>query len=199
MAAWFHLCLFYVAGGCALIFACMVVFMKNAVHATLSLVCVFVATAVTWLLLQIEFLSFILIIVYVGAVMTLFLFVIMMFSAEQDTQSAKLPWSEKLVALLGGLMTFLILISILLIPGHIHQLTQLSSVAITNDWANLHTFGLVLYTHHVLAVEVAALLLFVAMVAALVLTQKPAKRRQAQDIQRQIQVKPKDRIRFSDL
>jgi len=199
MTEMLHTLLFYGFALLAFVFAAMTVFLKNTVHATLSLVGVFVAVAVTWLLLRVEFLSFILVIVYVGAVMTLFLFVVMMLNVTKETQTTHFGWHEKLLALMGGAIAFLVIITATIVPNHPHFHHYVLPKQVPFAWDNLAAFGMTLYTHHVLAFETAALILFVAMVAALMLTQKSSRSGKKQNPAKQIEINPRDRVRLIDV
>ncbi len=172
--------------GCAL----MMVIAKNTVHSALFLVMCFVASAVLWILLEAEFLALILIFVYVGAVMTLFLFVIMLLnldiiSREKGMFVRFLPIG--IVLILGMLAMMVYVIS----PEHFGHLVPVHESA---DYSNIKELGMVLYTQYVYPLEAAAALLLVAIIAAVGLTFRGKAHRKAQNINEQLLVKKEDRL-----
>jgi len=197
--------IFYVFAALAILSALMVITQNNPVRCVLFLVVTFFASAGLWLLLSAEFLALILVLVYVGAVMTLFLFVVMML--DIDTESVRshfvrhLPFALILVALLVGLL-------LVAVPAEWFK-TGTESVAATNkvvtfnddvdttqpkQLSNTEEIGMVLYTDYVFAFELAAVLLLVAIIAAITLAHRGAIRSKRQDITAQIMTRKKDRI-----
>lgn len=169
----------------------MVVLANYPVRSALWLVLTFFATAVLWMMLQAEFLALALIFVYVGAVMTLFLFVVMMLNVgpEQSTKNRMvLPF-----AAVGSVLLFAL---ILLVIGP-HRLNAAPSlINRAADYSNVSAMGMVLYTHYLYAFEVAAVILLVAMIAAISLAffgRKPGTR--SQKIGAQHRVTKNERLR----
>ena len=191
--------IFYIFAGLALVSALMVITQNNPVRCVLFLVLTFFASAVLWILAEAEFLALILILVYVGAVMTLFLFVVMMLNI--DTESLKthfmryLPFGLILVALLIGLLLIAIPEGSFNTAVEHAQLaasqTNLNGVVKTS---NTQAIGLVLYTDYVLAFEIAAILLLVAIIAAITLVHRGAIRSKRQNIMQQIMTRRQDRV-----
>jgi len=153
---------FYLFATITIISAGMVVFLNNPIRCALFLVLAFITSAVLWMLMQSEFLALILILVYVGAVMTLFLFVIMMLDLEvQKNRFVRyFPISLIIVALL---VTGLIL-------GM--QSLDLPSSNISENYNATRAIGLVLYTHYTYAFELAAVLLLIAIISSIVLVHR---------------------------
>lgn len=144
--------------------AVMVVFSRNPVRSVLFLVMAFFCSAVLWMLLQAEFLSLVLIFVYVGAVMTLFLFVVMMLNIDL------VPLKEGFVRYLPfGLLVLVIMVGVMLFA--LNSGKQFSSVTMLVDhgpnYNNTAAIGNELFTHYLYEFEIAGLILLVAMVAAI--------------------------------
>lgn len=192
----FELFMFYVFATVLALSAFIVILAKNPVHSALALVVAFFASAGLWLLLEAEFLALVLIVVYVGAVMTLFLFVVMMLDVDAVTERGGvvkyLPW--------GVLTITLIVAAIVNVTGpqHFGVTAFTPPAAAAANYSNVTQLGLVLYTKYVYPFELAAVLLLVAIVAAISLSlHKP--RRRKQDITAQLQANPKDRVRLVKL
>ncbi len=184
--------LFYIFALVAIGSGAMVVISNNPVRSALFLVLAFFATAGLWLLAHAEFLALILILVYVGAVMTLFLFVIMMLNI--DLVATKRQFVRYFPIGLGVLALLIALMLVALMPekGHFAQLTAASGVdRIMN---NTKALGAVLYTDYAYAFEVAGLLLLVAIISAITLAHRPPRNCKTQDVRKQIQVRAEDRI-----
>lgn len=195
--------LFYFFAGLAVLAAFCTISQHNPVRSVLFLVLTFFASAVLWLMLQAEFLALILILVYVGAVMTLFLFVVMMLNIDVESKKTRFrkyaPFGLLVVALLSGL-----LLTSLPKPWALEHLddqgaTELQkTIAIdlhhTEKASNTKDLGLVLYTDYFLAFELAALLLLVAIISAITLTHRTAKRAKRQSVIDQMMTDPKDRL-----
>lgn len=211
MHANWNLILFYVLAGVAVISALMVVLQNNPVRCVLFLVLTFFASAGLWLLQDAEFLSLILLLVYVGAVMTLFLFVVMMLNIDVESGKIKfaryIPFGLILVALVIGLFMIAVPGSLFKQQASNERLTPTSGAqslqAIHNltpheenftEHSNTVEIGEVLYTDYVLAFEVAAVILLVAIVAAITLVHQMRSGSKRQDIRRQITTNRDDRL-----
>jgi NADH-quinone oxidoreductase subunit J len=186
--------LFYLYAATAVFSALMVVSATNTVRATLFLVQTFFATAGLWMLLHAEFLALILILVYVGAVMTLFLFVVMMLNI--DTIGLREGFTRYYPI---GMMVVIIVVSLLVLvlgPNHF-GLTRMPLPAPTPaDFSNIASLGDVLYTKYAYPFEVAAVLLLTAIIAAISLTYRYKKPHKSQRVSAQIAVRPEDRLRI---
>jgi NADH-quinone oxidoreductase subunit J len=186
--------LFIIFSGLLLGSALMVILSYNPVKSALFLVlCFFSATGI-WLLLNAEFLALVLILVYVGAVMTLFLFVVM--TINVDFATLKQPYMRYYIPI--GLFIAAIIVSLLvyaLIHTHTSLVIQTSSVIGIPD-VNTVQLGDVLYTQYALPFEIAAVILLVAMIAAISLTIFQPIHRKQQDIGEQIRVRREDRVKL---
>lgn len=169
-----------------------VVVARNPVHAALFLVLAFCSAAGVWMLLEAEFLAITLVLVYVGAVMVLFLFVVMML----DINLVKLRegfwrWFP-FGALLAGLMVF----EMIWVLGS-RQVADVSTTVVrAADYSNTKELGRLIYTDYVYPFEIAAVILLVAMVAAIALTLRRRPGVKSQNIAEQVKVKKADRLRI---
>ena len=189
--------LFYAFASVAVLSGMMVVSSKNPVRGVLFLVLTFVSTAGLWLLLQAEFLALVLVLVYVGAVMTLFLFVVMMLSVNrigvQEGFVRYLPLAGLIVLMMLGVM-FVAVGSQHFGLGVIAQPEPHAA-----DYSNIATLGSLLYTDYVFPFEVSAVLLLTAIIAAISLTHRKATKRKSQNVEAQVAVKSADRVRLVDM
>ena len=186
--------IFYCFSALLLFSATMVITVRNPVRAALFLVLAFFTSAGIWLLLEAEFLALTLVLVYVGAVMVLFLFVVMMLDINltslQEGFTRYLP--------LGILVAALITIEMLVVLGAAHFGLDIVPAPDPqpDDYSNTRAIGLVLYTTYVYPFEIAAVILTVAIVAAITLTLRENKSRKAQVVSDQIKVRAEDRLRI---
>ncbi|MDR3394354.1 MAG: NADH-quinone oxidoreductase subunit J [Parasulfuritortus sp.] len=156
---------FYFLSAILLLSGLRVVTAKNPVHAALALVLAFFTAAGIWILLEAEFLAITLVLVYVGAVMVLFIFVVMMLDINIE-EMRKGFWSHlPLAGLVAGLM---VAEMVMVLGGDRFGLTAPAAKAA--DYSNTKELGLLLYTDYVYAFELAAVILLVAIVAAIALT-----------------------------
>jgi NADH-quinone oxidoreductase subunit J len=189
---------FYTFSTIAILSGMMVVASNNPVRGALFLVLTFFAMAGVWLLLQAEFLALILVLVYVGAVMTLFLFVVMMLQVNVvSLREGLVRYWYFIVALLALLMIGLTVKVIG--PEHFGLLAVPAPEALPADYNNLTNLGMVLYTDYAYPFEIAAVLLLTAIVAAISLTHRKPKNRKAQKVSVQIAVERKNRIRLVNM
>lgn len=186
---------FYFFAVLAIASAVGVILGRNPVRAILFLVLTFFFTAALWIMLQAEFLGLILVVVYVGAVMTLFLFVVMMLDLNAIMQHKGLVKRRFLATLL--VTAILAILVYFLGPWHFNQQTfPASSNMIAANYSSTQALGMMLFTHYLLPFELAGVLLLVAMIAAIALTKTAKPRRRVQDIDKQIAVKAKNRLRI---
>jgi NADH-quinone oxidoreductase subunit J len=186
--------LFYAFSAVLVVAAVGVITARNPVHCALYLVWAFFNSAVIWLLMEAEFLAIVLMLVYVGAVMVLFLFVVMML----DVNIAKLREGFTRYAPLGILVAVLVVVEI----GSVVWVKSLggatpeaaASVAV-EGYSNTRALGELLYTKYLYPFELAAMVLLVAIVAAIALTMRHRAGLKVQDIAGQVSVRAKDRIR----
>ena len=178
-----------------LVFAGMrVVTARNPVHAALFLVLAFFTAAGLWMLLEAEFLAITLVLVYVGAVMVLFLFVVMMLDINLD----KLREGFWDYLPLAGFVSVLLVIEMALILGSRHFGLEVMGTPAPHpaDYSNTKELGRLLYTDYVYAFELAAVILLVAIVAAIALTLRRRKDSKYIDPAAQSRVKRSDRLRI---
>jgi NADH-quinone oxidoreductase subunit J len=183
--------LFYVFAAILVFAALRVVTTRNPVHAVLWLVLAFFTAAAHWLMLRAEFLAIALVLVYVGAVMVLFLFVVMMLDVNFDSLRAQFRNYVPVAAAVGVLVLVemaLVLLGSYLKPG-------IAATPAPAAGGNTRALGLLLYTDYVYAFELAAVVLLVAIVAAIALTHRRRRETRYQDPGEQVKVRAKDRLR----
>ena len=186
--------LFYVFAFIVIASALMVITRRNPVHSALFLVVVFFNTAGLWMLAEAEFLAIALVLVYVGAVMVLSLFVIMML--DVDVAAMRAAFMKHLpVGIVVALLMF-VEMAIVLSPSHFGLDRYAAPAPAPADYNNTAQLGLSLFTEHLYALEVAAVILLVAMIAAIGLTLRKRPTTKRQDVFRQHMVKKKDRLRI---
>ena len=176
-----------------LIFASLrVVTVRNPVHSALHLVLAFFSASGIWVLLQAEFLAIVLVLVYVGAVMVLFLFVVMMLDINLDRLREGfwryLPVGSVIGLLMAAEMSLVLWVSY----GGWFEAKVPQAAA---DYSNVKEVGRVLFTQYVYPFELASVILLVAIVAATVLTLRGRRASKAVDPSQQVFVKAKDRVR----
>jgi NADH-quinone oxidoreductase subunit J len=189
----FALILFYVFSALLLGASALVVTVRNPVHAVLFLVFAFFTAAAIWLLLYAEFLAITLVLVYVGAVMVLFLFVVMMLDINIDILREGFWRNAPLAALVGFLMA---LEMAALIMRGARGAPDAATLSPPEGYSNTKALGSILYTDYVFPFELAAVVLLVAIVAAIALTLRKRKETKYQDPQTQLSVKASDRLRI---
>ncbi len=184
--------LFYLFAAVTVFAALRVVTARNPVHSALYLVLTFFSAAAIWLLLRAEFLAITLVLVYVGAVMVLFLFVVMMLDVNVDTMRQGF-WRNLPVAAFVGAAVVLQLAAVLW-----HQFGAVRSAdapRLPADYSNTKALGRLIYTEYVYAFEIAAVILLVAIVAAIALTLRKRTGVKSQDPSEQVRVRSQDRLR----
>jgi NADH-quinone oxidoreductase subunit J len=167
---------------------------RNPVHAALSLVLCFLTSAVLWMLIEAEFLAIVLVLVYVGAVMVLFLFVVMML----DIKVEELKSGFTRYAWLGWLVTGLVIAEIVgvVIQRRLGLDVTRGAAPLPPNYSNATELGTALFTRYAYAVELAAVLLLVAIIAAISLTLRHRRGLKLQDISAQVAVRAEDRVRL---
>lgn len=186
------LSLFYIFAAILVFAAAKVITARNPVHAALYLVLSFFTAAAVWILLRAEFLAITLVLVYVGAVMVLFLFVVMMVDFDLEKLRRGFWANLKVAAPVGALIIFE-MAAILMRSFNVPESTVSPLPA---NYDNTRALGRVLYTEYVYAFEIAAVILLVAIVAAIALTLRRRKDTKAQDPSEQVKVKASDRLRM---
>jgi NADH-quinone oxidoreductase subunit J len=183
--------LFYVFALILLFAAVRVITARNPVHAALFLVLAFFTSAALWLLLEAEFLAITLVLVYVGAVMVLFLFVVMML--DINVAPVRRGFSKYLP--IGAAVALIIFIEMALIAGSGYfGGDQYNLVRQSADYSNTRELGSVLYTFYVYPFEIAAVILLVAIIAAISLTMRHREGTKHQDPAQQVRVSRDERV-----
>jgi NADH-quinone oxidoreductase subunit J len=182
---------FYCLAAVLLMAGLRVITTRNPVQAALFLVLAFFTAAGIWLLLEAEFLGIVLVLVYVGAVMVLFLFVVMMLDINID-QLREGFWDYLPMA---GLIGILMVIEMTLVLSS-KYLVSGKPVSHPEGYSNTAELGHVLYTDYLLPFELASVVLLVAIVAAIVLTLRDRKDSKSMNPSEQVKVRRQDRIRM---
>jgi NADH-quinone oxidoreductase subunit J len=185
--------LFYAFAAVLLFAAFRVITARNPVHAALYLVLAFFQASALWLMLQAEFLAITLVLVYVGAVMVLFLFVVMMLDINLDSMR-KGFWKHFPLAAALGTLVALEMAAVLM--GGFRLTEQSAGIAAEPEVSNTKELGKVLYTQFLYPLQAAAVILLVAIIAAIALTLRERKDTKAIDPADQIRVKPSERLRL---
>jgi len=188
--------LFYIFALLLTLSGLKVITSRNPVSSALFLVLAFFNAAAIWMLLEAEFLAILLVLVYVGAVMVLFLFVVMMLDINIDVLSRDFKRFIPVATIVGAI----IVVETALILWHGYGATSTpvpdTSAAAASAVSNTHLIGKIIYTDYIFAFEVAGLVLLVAIVAAIALTVREPKDAKRQDVSKQINVRRQDRVRL---
>ncbi len=184
--------IFYLFGTILVLSALSVVTVGNPVYAVLFLVLSFFSAACIWLLLQAEFLAIVLVLVYVGAVMVLFLFVVMML----DIRGASVKQGMSRFLPVGLLVAFAMALQMFLVIWTRGLETVGMPTPQPAGYSHTRELGLLLYTDYLFAFEVAAVLLLVAIIAAIMLTHRRRENSKHQDPSRQVRIKREERVRL---
>ena len=192
-----HQLIFYTFATVLILSASMVITVRNPVHAALFLILAFFSSAAIWLLLHAEFLAIALVLVYVGAVMVLFLFVVMMLDINISTLregfSRFLP--------VGLLVAALMLVALALVVAR-HDLLPATGTAappLETAVGNTRLLGRALFSEYIYPFEVAGAILLVAIIAAIGLTMREPRAQRTPKPGRQVSTKRADRVRLVNM
>ena len=185
--------LFYLFAAVTVFAALRVISSRNPVHSALFLVLTFCSAAGIWMLLKAEFLAITLVLVYVGAVMVLFLFVVMMLDINLDSVRRGF-WMNLPVALFVGVVVVLELAAVLL--HSFGGVKAADAPKLPADYSNTKALGSLLYTEYVWAFEIAAVILLVAIVSAIALTLRRRKDVRYNDPSAAVRTRSQDRLRM---
>jgi NADH-quinone oxidoreductase subunit J len=188
--------LFYAFSAVLLFAAFRVITARTAVVAALYLVLAFFSAACVWMLLRAEFLAIALVLVYVGAVMVLFLFVVMMLDINVGEVREGF-WRHFPLAALVGVVIALEMAAVLLGGFNLTDAPPASEAALR--LGNTKLLGIAMYTDYVYPLQIAAVLLLVAIIAAIALTLRPRKDSKSQSPSQQVRVRKADRLRIVKL
>jgi len=184
---------FYIFSALLLMSAGLMITVRNPVFAALFLILAFFSSSAIWLLLEAEFLAIVLVLVYVGAVMVLFMFVVMML--DINTSAMREGFIKYLP--IGGLVAILMALSMgLVINAGEFGLVSDSIQRHSADYSNTAELGMTLYTHYLYPFEIAGAILLVAIIAAIALTMRGPRSSKAQKPGDQVAVKSTDRLRI---
>ena len=188
----FETIVFYLFAAVTVFAALRVITARNPVHAALFLVLAFCSMAGIWLLLEAEFLAITLVLVYVGAVMVLFLFVVMMLDVDlvqlREGFWRWFPFGVALAAVMVGEMIWVL--------GSRQTAETAGAIQHAANYSNVKELGRLIYTDYVYPFELAAVLLLIAIVAAIALTLRRRKDTKTQVVSQQVAVKRADRVRI---
>jgi NADH-quinone oxidoreductase subunit J len=190
--------LFYIFALLLVVSGLKVITSRNPVSSALFLVLAFFNAAAIWMLLQAEFLAILLVLVYVGAVMVLFLFVVMMLDINMDVLRKDFKRFVPMATLVGAIIV--IETALILWHGYGATATVLRDTTSAANgmagWSNTRIIGKVIYTDYIFAFEIAGLILLVAIIAAISLTIREKKDNKHQKVSDQVNVRAKDRVRI---
>ncbi len=171
-----------------------VILARNPVHSALLLVLCFFTSAVIWLLLNAEFLGIVLVLVYVGAVMVLFLFVVMMLDVNIEELRRGIAGYWPFAVAVAGFVVFAI-INVIVVQ-HLGGVTLKVAAPLPAHYSNTRELGIALFTRYAYPSQIAAVILLVASVAAIILTMRRRPGLKSQNVSEQVRVRAKDRLRM---
>src|SRR5438132_3447176 len=186
----FETVVFYAFGAVLLLSGLRVITARNPVHGALFLVLAFFTAAGTWLLLRAEFLAIALVVVYVGAVMVLFLFVVMMLDINIERLREGFWRNLPLAVVVGGILVFE-MVAVLA-----NRIYGARARELPPGYSNTRELGRTLYTDYAYAFEIAAVILLVAIIAAIALTLRRRKDRRYQAPSQPVAVRREERVRL---
>jgi len=182
--------LFYLVTSVIIFSAVSLIFVNNTVHAALLLVLIFFNSAILWLLLKAEFLSIVLVLVYVGAVLVLFLFVIMLL----DTPVKK-NISRKIYLLFSITVSIIMFIELFIVIFY-NNFSSIENASTYSGVNNTYEIGMSLFTDHVLSFEITAFILLVAIIAAIAINTTGKKKALRQNPSKQILANKGSRLKI---
>lgn len=185
--------LFYVFSAILLFASFRVITARSPVYAALFLVLAFFNAACVWMLLRAEFLAIVLVLVYVGAVMVLFLFVVMMLDVGSESLREGF-WTHFPAAALVGVVIALEMAAVLLPGFRVTDAPVVDAASLANG--NTKMLGIEVYTRYLYPLQIAAVLLLVAIIAAIALTLRQRKDSKYQNPAEQVRVRAQDRVRI---
>jgi NADH-quinone oxidoreductase subunit J len=185
--------IFYVFAAILVFAALRVITARNPVHSALFLVLAFFTSAALWIMLEAEFLGIVLVLVYVGAVMVLFLFVVMML----DINLSRLREGFIKYLPIGSIVALLTVAEMTVVLTRNFGLNKVQPPAPSGtSYRNTEALGNVLYTDYLYPFEIAAVILLVAIIAAIALTMRKRPETKYQDPAQQVKVRKQDRLRI---
>ncbi|MDC3160061.1 NADH-quinone oxidoreductase subunit J [Pseudomonadota bacterium] len=193
----FEQLVFYGFAGITLVAGLSVVSLRNPVHAALALILCFFSTAGLWLLMEAEFLAIALVLVYVGAVMVLFMFVVMML--DINIEETKKGFGK--ILLVAMILTIPMVVAVgTVMNSNFFKTSSFSYIAREDvNYNNTREIGLKLFTDYILLFEIASLILLVAIIAAIALTLRTSRQTKAPNVDDQVSVRRDDRVKLIDV
>lgn len=187
----FQAFVFFFLSAILIVASLRVITARNPVHAALHLILAFFTCGGIWALLQAEFLAIAIILVYVGAVMVLFLFVVMMLDINLDRVREGF-WSY---LPLGAMLGILMVVEMGLVLGSKYLQVPLADAVVPAGVSNTKSIGALMFSEYVYPFELASIVLLVGMIAAIVLTHRGPKKSKYTNPNKQVFVKASDRVR----
>ena len=190
--------IFYVFASILVLTSLGVILFKNPVYSAISLILSFITSAALWLLLQAEFLAIVLILVYVGAVMVLFLFVVMMLNIDDVVRTSKFNKMAPF-ALFIGLIIVAELITLIWIRSDQFSLASSPIGVLDNSIGNTTLLGTALFTDYLYSFEIAGFILLLAIIVSISLTMRRREGLKRQIVSEQVNIDPTKRMKLVDL
>jgi len=188
--------LFYLFSFISILSACNMIITKNTVKSVLSLILTFISTSIIWLLLESEYLALVLILLYVGAVMVLFLFVVMMLNNDEIEKKNSRTLKEYIIAFFSGIIIFFIFFYGLNLKNNFDNYLLFSSMKNTKNINETFSLGYLLFTKYLYTFEIIGLILLVSMIIAITLTLQKNIHNKKITNQEKIKANPMNRIRI---
>ena len=187
----YHTLLFFLFSSFVILSSIGVISSKNPVYSVLYLILAFINSAILFLFLNAEFLAMLLVVVYVGAVAVLFLFVVMMLNVTQEEKKSKLLIFKPLTIILGTIILIEFLYFLIVDNSTLRSLSESKNLNLENNTVSI---GNIIYTNYALLFQMCGVILFVAMIGAIVLTLRKRTGVKKQIINDQINVSKNDVI-----
>ena len=190
--------IFYVFASILVLTSLGVILFKNPVYSAISLILSFITSAALWLLLQAEFLAIVLILVYVGAVMVLFLFVVMMLNIDDVMRTSKFNKMAPF-ALFIGLIVVAELITLIWFRSDQFSMVSVATGVLDSSVSNTTLLGTTLFTDYLYLFEIAGFILLLAIIVSISLTMRRREGLKRQIVSEQINIDQTKRMKLVDL
>ena len=190
--------IFYVFASILVLTSLGVILFKNPIYSAISLILSFITSAALWLLLQAEFLAIVLILVYVGAVMVLFLFVVMMLNIDDVMRTSKFNKMAPF-ALFVGLIVVAELITLIWFRSDQFSMISVATGVLDSGVSNTTILGTTLFTDYLYLFEIAGFILLLAIIVSISLTMRRREGLKRQIVSEQINIDQTKRMKLVDL
>ena len=190
--------IFYVFASILVLTSLGVILFKNPVYSAISLILSFITSAALWLLLEAEFLAIVLILVYVGAVMVLFLFVVMMLNIDDVARTSKFNKMAPF-GLFIGLIIVAELITLIWIRSDQFSMASVPTGVLDNSVSNTTLLGTTLFTDYLYSFEIAGFILLLAIIVSISLTMRRREGLKRQIVSEQVNIDQTKRMKLVDL